>query len=287
LFDESLDNYIQTDAAIDFGNSGGPLINTSGEVIGINAAISSEGNNIGFAVPINQARDVLAQLRRRGRVVRGYLGVNLHDVDADLQRSLQLGVSHGALVEDVTPGSPAERAGLQRYDVITEVNGGGVLTTEQLIRDIASRDPGTRVSLQVVRNGRAQPVVVQLTERPRREDDAGDQADQPQPAHGAQPDRGIGLSVQDLTPQISRRWKLPAALSGVIVTGVAPLSPADDAELQHGDVIIEINRTPIPTASQYRQLTATVRPGDVLTFYLYDPRTGQRTLRTLRADVPQ
>jgi serine protease Do len=287
LFDESLDNYIQTDAAIDFGNSGGPLINTSGEVIGINAAISSEGNNIGFAVPINQARDVLAQLRRRGRVVRGYLGVNLHDVDADLQRSLQLGVAQGALVEDVTPGSPAERAGLQRYDVITAVNGGGVLTTEQLIRDIAYRDPGTRVSLQVVRNGRAQPVVVQLTERPRRGDDAGDQADQPQPAHGDQPDRGIGLSVQDLTPQISKRWKLPVALSGVIVTGVAALSPADDAELQHGDVIIEINRTPIRTASQYRQLTATVRPGDVLTFCLYGPRTGQRTLRTLRVDVPQ
>jgi serine protease Do len=287
LFDESLDNYIQTDAAIDFGNSGGPLINTSGEVIGINAAISSEGNNIGFAVPINQARDVLSQLRRSGRVVRGYLGINLHEMDADLQRSLQLGSPRGALVEDVTPGSPAERAGLQRYDVITAVNGGGVLTTEQLIRDIASRDPGTRVSLQVVRNGRAQPVVVQLTERPRREDDAGDQPDQPQPAHGDQPGLGIGLSVQDLTRQISSRWKLPAALSGVIVTGVAPLSPADDARLQHGDVIIEINRTPIRTASGYRQLTATVRPGDVLTFYLYGPRTGQRTLRTLRVDAPQ
>jgi serine protease Do len=287
LFDESLDNYIQTDAAIDFGNSGGPLINTSGEVIGINAAISSEGNSIGFAVPINQARDVLAQLRSRGRVVRGYLGVSLHDVDADLQRSLQLGAPQGALVEDVTPGSPADRAGLQRYDVITAVNGGGVLTTGQLIRDIASRDPGTRVSLQVVRSGRAQPVVVQLTERPRREDDAGDQPEQAQPAHADQPDRTIGLSVQDLTPQISSRWKLPAGLSGVVVTGVAALSPADDAELQHGDVIIEINRTPIRTAGGYRLLTAAVRPGDVLTFYLYDPRTSQRTLRTLRVDVPQ
>jgi serine protease Do len=187
----------------------------------------------------------------------------------------------------VTPGSPAERAGLQRYDVITAVNGGGVLKTEQLIRDIASRNPGTRVSLQVVRNGRAQPVVVQLAERPRREDDAGDQPEEPQSANGAQPYRGIGLSVQDLTRQMSSRWKLPASLSGVIVTGVAPLSPADDAELQHGDVIIEINRTPIRTASEYRQLTATVRPGDVLTFCLYGPRTGQRTLRTLRVDVPQ
>jgi serine protease Do len=288
LFDESLDNYIQTDAAIDFGNSGGPLINTRGEVIGINAAVSSEGNNIGFAVPINQARDILAQLRRRGRVVRGYLGVNLHELDADLQRSLQLGAPQGALVEDVTPGSPAERAGLLRYDVITAVNGGGVLTTEQLIRDIASRDPGTSVSLQVVRSGRTLPVVVQLTERPKREDNTTDgQPDQPQPARGDQAERGIGLAVQDLTRQISSRWKLPAALSGVMVTGVVPLSPAEDAELQHGDVIIEINRTPVRTVGEYRQLTATVRPGDVLTFYLYGPRTGQRTLRTLRVDVPQ
>jgi serine protease Do len=287
LFDESLDNYIQTDAAIDFGNSGGPLINTSGEVIGINTAISSEGNNIGFAVPIDQARDVLAQLRRRGRVVRGYLGVNLHEMDADLQRSLQLGAARGALVEDVTPGSPAERAGVQRYDVITAVNGGGVLTTEQLIRDIASRDPGTQVSLDVIRNGRKQPVAVQLTERPRRADDEGDQTDQTQPAQGEQADSAIGLSVQDLTRQISSRWKLPSTLAGVLVTRVAPLSPADDAELQHGDVIIEINRQPIRTASDYRRLTATFRPGDVLTFYMYGPRTGQRTLRTLRMDAPQ
>jgi serine protease Do len=127
-----------------------------------------------------------------------------------------------------------------------------------------------------------------LTERPKREDNTTDgQPDQPQPARGDQAERGIGLAVQDLTRQISSRWKLPAALSGVMVTGVVPLSPAADAELQHGDVIIEINRTPVRTVGEYRQLTATVRPGDVLTFYLYGPRTGQRTLRTLRVDVPQ
>ena len=153
LFDESLDDYIQTDAAINFGNSGGPLINAAGEVIGINAAISSEGNNIGFAVPINQAREILGQLRQRGRVVRGYIGVNLRDVDADLQRSLRLGAARGALVEDVTAGSPAERAGLKRYDVIAAVDGRGVQNTAALIRDIASREPGARVALQVRARG--------------------------------------------------------------------------------------------------------------------------------------
>jgi len=119
LFDKSLDNYIQTDAAINFGNSGGPLINSRGEVIGINAAISSRASSIGFAVPINGASSALPQLRARGRVSRGYMGVGLRDVDADLERSLKLTVDHGALVQDITAGSPADRAGLRPYDIIT------------------------------------------------------------------------------------------------------------------------------------------------------------------------
>jgi serine protease Do len=283
LFDESLDDYIQTDAAIDFGNSGGPLINTAGAVIGINSAISSEGNNIGFAVPINQAREVLDQLRKRGRVVRGYIGVNLHEVDADLQRSLRLGTAGGVLVEDVTAGSPAERAGLKRYDVITAVDGRGVQATSELIRNIASREPGTSVSLQLVREGRAQAVEVQLVERPLR--DETEAATPPSPAGQSKDgERGIGVSVLELTRQMRARWKLPAALSGVMVTRVAPLSPADEADLRHGDVVIEINRMPIRTAGDYRQVAAAARPGDVLTFYIYDPGTGQRALHTLRAE---
>ena len=283
LFDESLDDYIQTDAAIDFGNSGGPLINTAGEVIGINSAISSEGNNIGFAVPINQAREVLGQLRKRGRVVRGYIGVNLHEVDADLQRSLRLGATRGALVEDVRPGSPAERAGLKRYDVITAVDGRGVQSTSELFSNIAAREPGTAVQLQVAREGRTQEVEVQLAERPLR--DAPEASSPVPPAAPSRDDeRGIGVSVQELTRQVRARWKLPAALSGVLVTRVAPLSPADEADLRHGDVIIEINRTAIRTAGDYRQVAAAARPGDVLTFYVYDPATGQRALHTLRVE---
>ena len=126
LFDTSLDRYIQTDAAINFGNSGGPLINARGEVIGINAAISSRASNIGFAVPINQASAILPQLRETGRVSRGYIGVKLRDVDPDLQRSLGLGAPTGALVQDVTAGSPGARAGLRTYDVIVAVDGKAV-----------------------------------------------------------------------------------------------------------------------------------------------------------------
>ena len=283
LFDESLDDYIQTDAAIDFGNSGGPLINAAGAVVGINSAVSSEGNNIGFAVPINQAREILAQLRKRGRVVRGYIGVDLHDLDEDLQRSLRLGTARGVLIEDVRPGSPAERAGLRRYDVVTAVEGRGFTGTAELIRDIAAREPGTRVAVQVVREGREQDVEVQLAERPPREEI--EPATPPAPSsNGGDGDSSVGVSVQDLTRQIRSRWRLPAALSGVMVTRVAPLSPGDEADLRHGDVIIEINRAPIRTAGDYRQVAAAARPGDVLTFYIYDPATGQRALHTLRTE---
>ena len=143
LFDASLDDYIQTDAAINFGNSGGPLINARGEVIGINSAISSRASNIGFAVPINQAVAILPQLKTHGRVSRGFIGVMLTDVTADLQRSLRLPVSRGALVLDITPDSPAERAGIRPYDVITQVDGRDVWTNEELIRDVSGRLPGT------------------------------------------------------------------------------------------------------------------------------------------------
>src|SRR4051812_21237692 len=174
LFDMSLDNYIQTDAAINFGNSGGPLINSRGEVIGINAAISSRASSIGFAVPINGAAAVLPQLRARGRVSRGYIGVALRDVDPDLEHSLKLPVSHGALVQDVTAGSPADRAGVRPYDVITSLDDRAISNDDQLIREIAARAPGSAARLRVVRDGRDQTLVVKLSERPARERDKPD-----------------------------------------------------------------------------------------------------------------
>ena len=143
LFDQSLDDYIQTDAAINFGNSGGPLINSRGEVVGINSAISSKASSIGFALPINQAVAVLPQLKATGRVSRGFIGVTLTDVTPALQRALGLTVADGAMVQDVTPRSPAERAGLRAYDVIVEVEGRRVASNQELIQNISARQPGT------------------------------------------------------------------------------------------------------------------------------------------------
>ena len=167
LFDPGLDNYIQTDAAINFGNSGGPLINTRGEVIGITAAISARATGIGFAVPINGASAILPQLKARGRVSRGFMGVSPRNVDLDLQRSLALGVAHGALVQDVAPGSPADRAGVQVYDVIVGFDDLDVSTDDQLIREVAGRAPGTSARVRFIRRGHEQTVMLKLEERRR------------------------------------------------------------------------------------------------------------------------
>mgnify|MGYP003693982845 CR=1 FL=1 len=208
LFDTSLDNYIQTDAAINFGNSGGPLINARGEVIGINAAISSRASSIGFAVPINGASAVLPQLRARGRVSRGYMGVGLRDVDADLERSLKLTVDHGALVQDITAGSPADRAGLRPYDVITALDDRPIANDDQLIREIAARAPGSAARLQLVRDGHEQTLTVKLAERPARERRRTGPSRRRRP-----PERGsarpgqplLGLTVRDLDRQTAER----------------------------------------------------------------------------------
>ena len=168
LFDASLDNYIQTDAAINFGNSGGPLVNARGEVIGINAAISSRASNIGFAVPIGGAVAILPQLRAQGRVTRGYIGVRLRHVDRDLQQAMSLESSRGALVQDVVEGSPGDRAGIQPYDVIVSFSGTAVADHDQLVRGIAAGKPGTTVELELLRDGRQISRSVKLAERPSR-----------------------------------------------------------------------------------------------------------------------
>src|SRR3954464_3035943 len=200
LFDRSLDNYIQTDAAINFGNSGGPLLNSRGEVIGINAAISSRASSIGFAVPINGASAVLPQLRARGRGKRGYMGVGLREVDADVERSLKLTVDHGALVQDITSGSPADRAGLRPYDVITSLDDRPIANDDQLIREISARAPGTAARLRLMRDGRDQTLTVKLAERPARERDKPDNGPSSPPERAKTDGDGLllGLNVRDI-----------------------------------------------------------------------------------------
>ena len=281
LFNRSLDRYIQTDAAINFGNSGGPLINARGEVIGINAAISSRASNIGFAVPINQASAILPQLREKGRVSRGYIGVSLRDVDPDLQRSLGLRTAEGALVEDVTPGSPGARAGLRPYDLIVAVDGKPVDGNDALVGLVASREPGTTATLQVVRDGRPMNVPVKLAERPQRDRSDAPRGERPQPSSNPR-SSPLGMSVREMDDE--DRQRVPDGVDGLVVTRVEAMGPAFDAEIERGHVLLEINRRPVRSYDDFRQASADARPGDILTVYLYKNDTGRRELHTVKID---
>ncbi|HXH06699.1 MAG TPA: trypsin-like peptidase domain-containing protein [Vicinamibacterales bacterium] len=290
LFDASLDDYIQTDAAINFGNSGGPLINARGEVIGINSAISSRANNIGFAIPINQARAILPQLKTRGRVARGFIGVMLTDATPELQRSLALGVGRGALVQDVTPGSPAERAGIRPYDVVVGVDSREIWASDELIREISARQPGTTARLRIVRDGRERTAVVKLAERPTEEAEA-DSSPQPEPAAGGDrrtPEQRLGLAVRDLDPSVLRRLGAPDRLRGVLIARVDPAGPAfsTNPPLRRGQVVLEINRRPVGSVADYNRLVSQARSGETLVLYVYDPTLRQRSFVTVTVDGP-
>jgi serine protease Do len=282
LFDPSLDNYIQTDAAISFGNSGGPLINSRGQVIGINSAVSRQASNIGFAVPINQARTVIPQLKKLGRVERGYIGVTLRDVDPDLQASLKLARADGALVQDVTPGSPGARVGLRPYDVIVSVDGAPVRTHDRLIREIAERLPGSAARLEYVRDGRAQTVTVKLAERPKAPTDRVTSAAERSTSRTGPGE--LGLSLIEIDDSNAHRFDIPSGMTGLLVQRVEPLSVAYDGGIERGAIILEINRQPVNSIAGFRRIVGSARPGDVLAVYLYEPEIDQRAIRTVRTE---
>lgn len=286
LFDPSLDDYIQTDAAINFGNSGGPLINSRGEVVGINSAISSKASSIGFALPINQAVAVLPQLKATGRVSRGFIGVTLTDVTPSLQRALGLSVAEGAMVQDVTPRSPAERAGLRAYDVIVEVEGAKVISNQELIQNISARQPGTMTKLEVLREGRRQSMSVKLAERPIPDDidasKSNDDATRPvRPAETPVP--ALGVTVRDLGKDFVGRLEIPDNIEGVVVARVDATGAARQA-LRRGYIILEVNRKPTPSVAAYQRIVDAAKPGDVLAIYYYDPTVSGRSLVTVVVD---
>ena len=281
LFDKSLDDYIQTDAAINFGNSGGPLINSAGEVVGINSAINSRASNIGFAVPINQAVAILPQLKERGRVSRGFIGVGLTDVTPSLQRALNLTVGKGAMIQDVSSGSPAERAGLHPYDIIVEVEGRQVINNEEVIRDISARQPGSVARLEIVRDGRSQTVQVRLVERPLRDrtpDGLEDLGPRPRQRLPEPTETPLGLMVRELDRSFVGRLEIPSTVNGVVISRVDPTGAGFQALLRRGFVIMEINKRPVTTVAEYQRVVAAARAGDILVFYVYDPTLTQRSL---------
>jgi serine protease Do len=284
LFDQSLDNYIQTDAAISFGNSGGPLLNTAGEVVGINSAVSRQANNIGFSIPINQAKEILPQLLATGRVARGYLGVALRDVDADVQRALGLGDTAGALVQDVTAGSPAERAGLRPYDLIVAVDGQTVDGDGPTIRAVSRSEPGRAARLEYLRDGRRQSVTVRLAERPARVAPDGAPAARETARTRELGPAELGMTVIEINPANARRYDVPEGLSGLLVQRVEPVSAAAEAGIERGQVVLHVNRQAVTTVVALRQAVAPARAGDPVAVLVYDPDLDQRLIRILHAE---
>ena len=267
IWDASFDSYIQTDAAINPGNSGGPLLNAAGEVVGINSAMIAQGQGIGFAVPVNVAREVVEQLRRRGRVARGYLGVQLQELEPDLQKLVGMSDTRGAVVLDVLKGGPGAAAGLRRYDVITAVSGRGIASGDELVHQIASRSPGSAVTLTVFREGRVLEIGARLDER----------ATEERVAHAA-PSRGedkrggdaLGLEVMALPAGKRAEHGIPAERAGVVIKQVVSPLPGADS-LEHGDLILEINRRGTPDLPAYQRALAAIRPGDVAWLLVYRP----------------
>jgi S1-C subfamily serine protease len=252
LSDGSFEDFLQTDAAINRGNSGGALINTTGELIGINSQIlSPSGGNIGigFAIPSNMAKAVMDQLLKDGKVRRGMLGVTIQSVDSELAASLNLPAARGAIVTSVAAGGPAERAGVQRGDVITAIDKQPVVDNNSLRNLVAAKGPGATVDVTAQRNGRDQHFQIALAELP----------DRPRPeteesGSGGAANTGnqkFGLTLQPLTPQMASRFNLEPGDAGLLVMRVDPSSNAANAGIRQGDLIQEVNRQPVRTFEQF------------------------------------
>jgi serine protease Do len=227
---------IQTDASINPGNSGGPLLNTRGEVIGINTLIITQGlpqsAGVGFAVPINVAKEILPQLREKGHVTRGWLGVVIQPVSEDMAKTFHMRDAKGAVVADVTRDSPAEKAGLKPGDVVLSADGRAIEDSSALSRYIASKAPGSTVRLQIVRDGAPQTMSLTLGTFP----EEGDREETAE-ARGGQ----MGMTLRDLTPALADQLQLPRGTRGVVVAAVEAGEAAEEAGLQRGDVIVSVN----------------------------------------------
>jgi serine protease Do len=253
------DRYIQTDASINMGNSGGPMFDLNGNVIGINSALISPTGasvGIGLAIPAELAKPVIDSLRRGQRPERGYLGVGLQPLDENIAESLGLPKDRGEIVRSVQPGTPAAKAGLQQGDVIVRVNGRDVNPDQTVSYIVANSSVGTRVPLEIIRGGRRQTVNVQVGQRPTEEELAkqlggeDDQGLNPEQSPATPGSTALGLSLQQLTPQIARTLNLPTGARGVVVATVDPNSDASDKGLQRGDLIISVNQQLVTSPAQ-------------------------------------
>jgi len=252
------DDFIQTDASINPGNSGGPLLNLKGEVVGINSAIFSQsGGNIGigFATPIDLAKSIVTQLKDKGKVTRGWLGVAVQEVTPELAKSFGLKEPTGALVAEVTKDGPADQAGLERGDIITSFNGTPVKDSRELPTLVAQTPVGEKVDVTVLRGGKEKTVTVKLGQLPETQAEA---------ERSEESKENWGLTVADLTADLAHRFQLERERKGVVVTDVEMGSPAELAGLQPGDVIEEINRQPIKSVEDFNKTMADAKDKNTL-----------------------
>ena len=247
--------FIQTDASINPGNSGGPLFNIKGEVIGINTAIINYAQGIGFAIPSNMVQQVVGQLRARGKVIRGWLGVGIQEVTAELAAKFGIKENDGVLINDVFENEPAARAGLKPGDIIAKVDGHQVETPAGLSRAVAGLTPGTKIELDVIRNNERRTVTVDLGER--KEDAVVAAIPSPPP----QPEVRLGLNVQDLTPELADKFKVKDQ-HGVLVSKVEPGSVAQEQGLREGDLIKEVNRQAVLSVEEFKSAVSQTKKGE-------------------------
>ena len=249
------DDFLQTDAAINPGNSGGPLFDMNGDVVGINTAIVAQGQGIGFATPINMAKDILDQLKT-GKVIRGWLGIMIQDITPELAESFGVTVTKGVIVADIVADSPAEKGGLKRGDIVEALNGKQVENANQLSRSVAALPPETKATIEVIRDGK--PVTVKLA--------IGTMPEDAQMKKSAAPktESAWGITVQNLTPELAQRFGVDEKEGGVVITDLAEGSPAAEARLRQGDIVEEVNRQKIQNVRDWKQATEKMKKGEPL-----------------------
>jgi serine protease Do len=272
----SYQDFIQTDAAINRGNSGGPLINMKGEVVGITSNIfTPTGGNIGigFAIPSNIAKKVVVQLKEKGRVVRGYLGIVPQEITDGMRKQFGLKDRKGAIISSVEPDSPAARANLKQYDVITEINGQPVENVNDLRFKIADIEPGKKVNLKVIRDGKEIAITAAVE----------DQEPASEKGQPAAPDKSVGLTLQPLTPALARRYGLRTT-EGLLITEVQPFSEAARKSLEPGMIILEVNRIKVTTVREFDNILKKAAPDDelILLVRIESENRAQDTIITLK-----
>ncbi|MGH9843016.1 MAG: trypsin-like peptidase domain-containing protein [Blastocatellia bacterium] len=283
---EPFEDFIQTDAAINRGNSGGPLLNRLGEVIGVNTVIRIDASGISFAVPSNVVNRVVAQLRAFGQVSRGYLGLTPVGLTPEFREGLGLGDLQGVLVADVAPDLPAARAGIQPYDVVTHFDSRPIRHTNDFFTLVANTPPRQQVELAVIRNGQRLTLRATLDQRPVREEISDAEARPVIEKMNRQPEPTLGFTVRENTPQVLREMRLgkldETIAGGVVVSEVDPLGPAADSRLAVGHIIVEANRQPIHTLEDFQKMISQLHPGSVIVIRYTPPNQRSLSMAAIR-----